>query len=230
MRLEALLGFTAVESTTEKEAINYVHTWGISTHCLSLPDYEENHQIALLWNKSHQKKEHFEPRLSGSHADVLWGRQGGCPVRKEGPREPGERKTRVKLPAFLFLHYPKKYFKGEILTCDDSRALYKEATYEAGREGRGCRHCNHMKKKTTTELQRPLAAVGAMGLGCRSRVWAGTSTCQQLPGLGHGAKTASPQCHPCTVGLAESISSINDSWVSLSWFCALFYLAFKKKK
>lgn len=47
MRLEALLGFTAVESTTEKEAINYVHTWGISTHCLNLPDYEENHQIAL---------------------------------------------------------------------------------------------------------------------------------------------------------------------------------------
>lgn len=86
------------------------------------------------------------------------------------------------------------------------------------------------EKKTTTELQRPLAAVGAMGLGCRSRVWAGTSTCQQLPGLGHGAKTASPQCHPCTVGLAESISSINNSWVSLSWFCALFYSALKKKK
>ena len=47
MRLKVLLGFTAVESTTEKEAINYVHTSGISTHCLNLPDYEENHQIAL---------------------------------------------------------------------------------------------------------------------------------------------------------------------------------------
>lgn len=134
----------------------------------------------------------------------------------------------MKLPTFLFLHYPKKYIKGEILTCDDSRALYKEATYGAGREGRGCRHCNHIKK-TTTELQRPFAAAGAMGLGCRSRVWAGTSTCQQLPGLGRGAKAASPRCHPCTVGLAESISSVSNSCVSLSWFCALFSSALKKK-
>lgn len=192
MRLEALLGFTAVESTTEKEAINYVHTWGISTHCLSLPDYEENHQIALLWNKSHQKQEHFEPRLSGSHADVLWGRQGGCPVRKEGPREPGERKTRVKLPAFLFLHYPKKYFKGEILTCDDSRALYKEATYEAGREGRGCRHCNHMKKKQPQSCRGPWQLWVPWVWGAGAEFGLGPAPASSSRGLGMGPKQLLP--------------------------------------
>lgn len=47
MHLQVLLGFIAVESTAKKEAINYIHTLGISIHCLNLPDYEENNQIAL---------------------------------------------------------------------------------------------------------------------------------------------------------------------------------------
>lgn len=42
---------------------------------------------------------------------------------------------RVKLPTFIYFHDLKKHIQGEVLTCHDSLALQKEATYEAGRGG-----------------------------------------------------------------------------------------------
>lgn len=56
MHLQVLLGFTAVDATRKKEAINYVHALGISIHHLNLPAYEEKRQIELYLHKSYQKK------------------------------------------------------------------------------------------------------------------------------------------------------------------------------
>lgn len=47
LHLEVLLGFTAVDATRKKEAINCVHTLEISIHHLNLPDSEEKCQIVL---------------------------------------------------------------------------------------------------------------------------------------------------------------------------------------
>lgn len=69
MHLQVLLGFIAVESTAKKEAINYVHT----IHCLNLPDYEENNQIALCWIRVHKKRALWAKSLC-SGAKVLWSR------------------------------------------------------------------------------------------------------------------------------------------------------------
>lgn len=47
MHFQGLLGFTAVDATRKKEAINCVHALGISVHHLDLPAYEEKRQIVL---------------------------------------------------------------------------------------------------------------------------------------------------------------------------------------
>lgn len=107
------------------------------------------------------------------------------------------REIRVKLPTFIYFLDLRRHIKGEVLTCHDSLALQKEATYKAGRGG---------GVGTAATRETPVGA-GGKGSSC-----AGASTCQ-LPGIpwglpGMGPEQLLPHFPASAAGLAESISSV----------------------
>lgn len=112
---------------------------------------------------------------------------------------------RVKLPTFIYFHDLKKHIKGEVLTCRDSLALQKEATYGAGR---GHRHCSHVRN--------PCGCWGqGKHLGCGQHLPAA----RQSLGFRCGAGTAAPS-FPCNCRrFGRGRLPCN---ASVCWLCAWF--------
>lgn len=229
MRLEALLGFTAVESTTEKEAINYVHTWGISTHCLNLPDYEENHQIALRWNKSHQKK-------STSSQVSLAVMPTCCEADREGVqlgRRVQGNQVRRKLgwnsPPFCFFIIQKNTSRARSLPAmTHVHYIKRPPTKRVGREG-GVGIATTWKKNNQRAAE-ALGSHGCHGFGVQEQSLGWDQHLPAAPGAwarGQNCFSPVPPVH-CRLGREHLLHK----WflgVSHLVLCFVFF-SFKKKK
>lgn len=105
---------------------------------------------------------------------------------------------RVKLPTFIYFYGLKKHIKGEVLTCRDSLALQKEATYGAGR---GHRHRSHVRNPCGCWGQGKHLGCGQHLPAARQSLW-GRNSCSlislQLPQVW---QRASPLQRVCLLAL-----------------------------
>lgn len=199
MHLGTLLGFTAVD-TPRKKQLPIFTLWGFSVAALAFRILRKNVRLRCA-NVRVAKKTHFKVNLSCGNAgcceasdsiqsrrrvslrDELWGNKGETPH------------------LYLFSLF-KKTHQGKVLTCRVSLALRKEAT----REGRGRRHCSHIRNPC-----------GCWGQGKHSGWGQHLPAARQSLGLRRGARTASLSfpCNGCRFGRKHLLCSM-----SVSWLCA----------